>query len=194
MRLRYDDLRRIPQVNIANISLQCVSIWYSFGHHCSLQCITNSLGAFVNYGSTPALDKIPLKRCESDCDNDGECSDGLICKQNDALEEVPGCSGSQTSGTDYCIDPSDWTHGTVFMPTGGWNDDWLYTEGLKVALVAGNNVIRAQIPLEGGYKAGPNIDHLVVEGQKISSSFSFRNPPHFMSKLDCTMLPRDVIC
>ncbi len=43
----------------------------------------------------------------------------------------------------------------------------------------GQNTIRVQLPPK--YTAGPNIDHLRVEGLALSSSASFRNPPHFMS-------------
>ena len=46
----------------------------------------------------------PLGICEGDCDSNAECQLGLICYQRDGLVEVPGCSGSGTSGTDYCID------------------------------------------------------------------------------------------
>lgn len=44
-----------------------------------------------------------------------------------------------------------------------------------------HNTIRVQIPAE--YIAGPNINHLKVEGLPVTSSGnSFRNSPHFMSK------------
>ena len=44
-----------------------------------------------------------------------------------------------------------------------------------------HNTIRVQLPAE--YIAGPNINHLKVEGLPVTSSGnSFRNSPHFMSK------------
>lgn len=39
-------------------------------------------------------------------DNDSECGEGLICFQRSGFTDVPGCSGSGTSSTDYCIDPT----------------------------------------------------------------------------------------
>ena len=49
----------------------------------------------------------PLGTCLGDCDNDDECQEGLICYQRDANQEVPGCSGGETSNNhiDYCIPP-----------------------------------------------------------------------------------------
>lgn len=78
----------------------------------------------------------------------------LICHKNDGIpnEEVPGCSDYSTSGTDYCIDPRDYTQGITFFPTGGWDDDWLQTKKIEVALLSGSNIIRLQIP--PGYTAG----------------------------------------
>lgn len=42
-------------------------------------------------GNSPPAEALPLQRCEGDCDNDGQCDDGLYCQQNDGLEKVPGC-------------------------------------------------------------------------------------------------------
>ena len=71
------------------------------------------------------------------------------------------------------------------MPTGGWENDWRYTDAIEVNLELGLHVIRAQIP--AGYDAGPNIDHTKIEGLTTSTPSSFRNPPHFMSK-SCVFL------
>ena len=78
----------------------------------------------------------------------------LICHQNDGIagEEIPGCGGYITSASDYCVDPNDYTQGVLFMPTGGWNDDWLQTPKVEVTLVAGINTIKLQIPT--GYRTG----------------------------------------
>jgi hypothetical protein len=78
----------------------------------------------------------------------------LICHQNDGIagEEIPGCGAYTTSASDYCVDPNDYTQGVLFMPTGGWNDDWLQTPKVEVTLVAGINTIKLQIPT--GYRTG----------------------------------------
>jgi hypothetical protein len=92
----------------------------------------NSPIPVVNYGGTPT-DNYPLERCAGDCDNDGHCQNGLICHQNNNVpdETVPGCSQDSTSSTDYCVDPRDYTQGVLFLPTGGWDDDWLYSEPIE---------------------------------------------------------------
>ena len=46
----------------------------------------------------------PLGMCEGDCDHDPECPN-LLCFQRNADEGIPGCTGSGTSGYDYCYDP-----------------------------------------------------------------------------------------
>ena len=48
-------------------------------------------------------DAFPLARCQGDCDSDDECQEGLYCMQRSADEEVPGCIGTATYGTDYCV-------------------------------------------------------------------------------------------
>lgn len=99
--------------------------------------------------------------------------------QNRALEQVPGCEGQQLSGHDYCADVQDFIL-PVFLPTGGWTNDWHYSEPIEVDLTSGLNTIRAQIPT--GFTRGPNFNHLKIEGTPVSSTSSFCNPPHFMSK------------
>jgi len=42
--------------------------------------------------------------CEGDCDSDEDCSGDLVCYQRDAYEQVPGCIGWGSAGTDYCYD------------------------------------------------------------------------------------------
>jgi uncharacterized protein (DUF1501 family) len=131
-----------------------------------------------NIASNPGSEFMPLQRCDGDCDNDDHCDNGLFCHQVNGLEAVPGCSGN--SGWDYCVDINDFDNGFVMLPTGGWNEDWHYTEPLPVSLTAGQNTIRVQVPDQ--YTQSGNIDHLKVEGVSASTSpSSFRNPPHFMS-------------
>ena len=49
-----------------------------------------------------------LGRCEGDCDSDNDCVGAMKCYQrNGEMTSVPGCMGSGTQGTDYCIDPMD---------------------------------------------------------------------------------------
>ena len=132
----------------------------------------------IGNNGVPA-ERFPLQKCEADCDSDDECAHGLFCMQNDALEPVPGCSGTQTKNYDYCADTKDFTH-PLFFPTGGWDNDWHYSVPLAVNLTGGSNTIRAQIP--AGFIRGPNIDKIKIEGESTFSISSFRNPPHFMSK------------
>ena len=49
----------------------------------------------------------PCGECQGDCGYDWHCAEGLRCFGRGDLEPVPGCSGSGTSGRDYCFkDPS----------------------------------------------------------------------------------------
>lgn len=67
-----------------------------------------SLLSVLSYSSNPT-DRYPLGRCRGDCDNDSHCKDGLVCFQRDPNEAVPGCDGGKSDSTssDYCIDPDD---------------------------------------------------------------------------------------
>lgn len=60
----------------------------------------------VKYVSNPPNGR--LGECEGDCDNNGQCAEGLTCYQRDRNEDVPGCSGgtSDSSLTDYCVRPA----------------------------------------------------------------------------------------
>ena len=70
----------------------------------------------------------------------------------------------------------------MFYPTGGWDSDFLQTKKIEITLRQGANTIRVQIP--PGYRAGPNIDFMKIESSTSTASpASFRNPPHFMSKI-----------
>lgn len=57
-------------------------------------------------GSDPSFQ---LSQCEGDCDEDNDCMAGLVCYEKDegGSGEVPGCSGTDTTRNDYCIDPAD---------------------------------------------------------------------------------------
>ena len=49
----------------------------------------------------------PCARCQGDCDDDWDCTEGLRCYVRAHLETIVGCSGGGLSGTDYCFaDPS----------------------------------------------------------------------------------------
>ncbi|KAL7542499.1 hypothetical protein ACHAXR_011825, partial [Thalassiosira sp. AJA248-18] len=140
----------------------------------------NDQTTIINHGSSPAEALLPLQRCAGDCDGDSDCGDGLFCLSNSNYEAVPGCIGYRPKGHDYCVDINDFAFGFTLLPTGGWDDDWQYSEPLEVSLTAGSNTVRVQLPPE--YASGANIDHLKVEGLPTSTSpASFRNPPHFMS-------------
>jgi hypothetical protein len=56
-----------------------------------------------DFGATPPASQLPLQLCEGDCDNDGDCADGLKCFQRTGLTPVPGCSGSGKIDYDYCF-------------------------------------------------------------------------------------------
>lgn len=47
-----------------------------------------------------------MAQCQGDCDGDEDCAAGLMCKQRDNGEPVPGCSGGLSwPQMDYCYDP-----------------------------------------------------------------------------------------
>ena len=57
--------------------------------------------------SSPGVHGFPnMPRCAGDCDKDSDCEGSLKCFQRNALEAVPGCSGSGKSKWDYCYDPT----------------------------------------------------------------------------------------
>jgi hypothetical protein len=55
-------------------------------------------------GTNPTFE---LPQCEGDCDKDSDCVSGLVCfqKKSGGTGVVPGCSGTDTTANDYCIDP-----------------------------------------------------------------------------------------
>merc|ERR1719271_1778430 len=58
-------------------------------------------------------DATGLEACIGECDNDGQCKDGLKCFQRDKGETIPGCTGPGAGKDwDYCYDPS-WTPGAT---------------------------------------------------------------------------------
>mmetsp|Transcript_16782 Transcript_16782/g.38773 ORF Transcript_16782/g.38773 Transcript_16782/m.38773 type:complete len:482 (+) Transcript_16782:150-1595(+) len=44
--------------------------------------------------------------CEGDCDSDSDCADGLFCffKTSGVRQAIPGCSGVDTTSTDFCVE------------------------------------------------------------------------------------------
>lgn len=65
----------------------------------------------------PPADKFPLGPCEGDCDNDGDCDEGLFCLSRPAgdTSAVPGCVGGDSTGRDFCVweDYRPLTNGTT---------------------------------------------------------------------------------
>ena len=57
----------------------------------------------VDHGATPPNSKIPLVLCEGDCDEDSDCAPGLVCKQRNPGDDVPGCTGDFSSASDFCV-------------------------------------------------------------------------------------------
>ena len=53
---------------------------------------------FTGSGDPPT----PLEECQGDCENDSHCAGNLVCFHRSGNESVPGCTGSATSGTDFC--------------------------------------------------------------------------------------------
>jgi hypothetical protein len=49
----------------------------------------------------------PLKKCEGDCREDGECKGELRCFLRKYTEHVPGCMGLGQPGFGYCYDHAD---------------------------------------------------------------------------------------
>lgn len=134
-------------------------------------------------GSTPAVEFLPLQRCQGDCDIDDHCAPGLFCYQvnkGGSEQEVPGCNNPTGSGSDYCVDPKD-IENIVFFGTGGWDDDWMHSKGKTVTLQEGVNEIKIKVPF--GADNAPNIDYMKIEGvQSPEIQSKFRNPPHFVCK------------
>lgn len=62
--------------------------------------------ALFSYGADPPSDAFPLGVCEGDCDVDADCAGSMVCWQRGMNDgPVPGCNGSDSSRTDYCIMP-----------------------------------------------------------------------------------------
>eukprot|EP00984_Skeletonema_dohrnii_P002504 scaffold869_cov75-Skeletonema_dohrnii-CCMP3373.AAC.3 len=53
---------------------------------------------FTDTGAPPN----PLPECHGDCDDDSQCEGSLVCFQRSGTEVVPGCTGTATSGADFC--------------------------------------------------------------------------------------------
>lgn len=48
-----------------------------------------------------------LQACVGECDNDGQCGEGLKCFERDGFTPVPGCIGHGKKDWNYCYDPLD---------------------------------------------------------------------------------------
>jgi hypothetical protein len=66
---------------------------------------SDTLAPLVDYGDVPPEAFKPFRFCEGDCDDDSDCGKGLVCKQRDAGEVVPGCEGDFSSHSDFCVWP-----------------------------------------------------------------------------------------
>ena len=64
----------------------------------------NYLWVTGNNGSPASA--FPMGACDGDCDDDDDCTLGLLCLQRLGDEVVPGCDGPAVSGQDYCYDPT----------------------------------------------------------------------------------------
>jgi len=70
---------------------------------------TRNLQKLTFRGNNPT---VKLSQCEGDCDRDSDCVSGLVCyeKGRGGTGKVPGCSGTDTSSTDFCVDPGKETN------------------------------------------------------------------------------------
>ncbi|KAL3928840.1 MAG: hypothetical protein SGBAC_012472, partial [Bacillariaceae sp.] len=64
-------------------------------------------------------ERLPLGRCQGDCDSNEDCGHGLVCYQRTYFEFVPGCTGGSADGsrTDYCV-PRSMIPETYMLPMG----------------------------------------------------------------------------
>ena len=55
-------------------------------------------------GRDPQASNFPLQECEGDCDENSDCTVGLVCLQrHEDMGPVPGCWGQDNSSADYCV-------------------------------------------------------------------------------------------
>ena len=59
----------------------------------------------------------PCTECQGDCNNDEDCADNLVCFARLDDGNVPGCTGTGETGTDYCIQASTLTVAPTTSPT-----------------------------------------------------------------------------
>jgi hypothetical protein len=64
---------------------------------------TTVLIPIVDFGGMPPMDKHPMALCEGDCDDDSDCVAGLVCRQRNAGDEIPGCQGDLSTNSDVCV-------------------------------------------------------------------------------------------
>ena len=87
---------KVDDKDLINIKLKLIE---------TTQCNKQS-PALLDAGSDGCTVANPCPNCKGDCDSSLECGPGLICKQRNALEPVPGCTGTGVSKHDYCYDPN----------------------------------------------------------------------------------------
>eukprot|EP00957_Ditylum_brightwellii_P185303 14110151-Ditylum_brightwellii.AAC.1 len=76
-------------------------LWYYIEHDTESIIRPPILSASKDMGVTPS---VLLDHCESDCDSDADCSDGLKCFYSSINDALPYCSGEALLNYDYCID------------------------------------------------------------------------------------------
>jgi hypothetical protein len=80
------------------------SSWYQYGGGmCQSQRFSGGSLSSVDVDASLTGVGGKLGLCEGDCDSDADCASGLRCFERDGLAAVPGCSGSGSSGWDYCV-------------------------------------------------------------------------------------------
>ena len=67
----------------------------------------------------------PLGRCQGDCDNDSNCAGNLVCyeRHSNNQNHVPGCNGTPSQDTDYCVRQEDLPDSSHDLETVDNDDD-----------------------------------------------------------------------
>ena len=80
------------------------TVWDGLNFKPAQMCVSNWPTKLSGANNNKAKN---LKACTGECDNDGQCSSGLLCFQRKNGESIPGCTG-QGGGRDwnYCYDPN----------------------------------------------------------------------------------------
>jgi hypothetical protein len=86
-------------------------------------CVVPEDGGLVLVGDDDKPeDKFPLGNCEGECDEDSDCEEGLQCFQRSNYNQIPGCKGLGSYGSDYCYNSTAPPEEGVLVITGDNGD------------------------------------------------------------------------